>query len=374
MVKECKSTESILIVQAGCSNVRLPKLEIKKFNGEYHDWQRHRSIQIELCRRLRNSIIYDHAETAFRGLILNAVNYETALTILNEKYGNSQLLIEEHLKSLQNLPVITNQWDLKRLEKFVSDMEINIRGLETLKTPTVVYQAVLMPLILSRLPREISLEWKRQNPNRQKDMITKSKSVNVSMERKEASFSISIQQDDCSTRTVYYSRIMSYGKKSLPYLQGGSCHGNCPKENNEREETEIILCLRRGPPHSSCKSKVKCRTEECSKRHHPLIHPNQDKPSVSENQPNASAIETAHPHAVYHHEQLEELGRLAPEDPTPVMEIYDEFASNATTSLDTAAYLPTWDQMPHTIYNRRARRYPRLDGWMVKSAGATSYC
>ncbi|KRY25178.1 hypothetical protein T03_454 [Trichinella britovi] len=22
------------------SNVRLPKLEIKKFNGEYHDWQR----------------------------------------------------------------------------------------------------------------------------------------------------------------------------------------------------------------------------------------------------------------------------------------------------------------------------------------------
>ncbi|KRY42480.1 hypothetical protein T03_12238, partial [Trichinella britovi] len=103
-------------------------------------------------------------------LILNAVNYETALTIINEKYGNSQLLIEEHLKSLQNLPVITNQWDLKRLEKFVSDMEINIRGLETLKTPPAVYHAVLMPLILSRLPREISVEWKHQNPNRQKDM------------------------------------------------------------------------------------------------------------------------------------------------------------------------------------------------------------
>ncbi|KRZ83052.1 hypothetical protein T08_4067 [Trichinella sp. T8] len=192
-------------------------------------------------------------ETAFRGLILNAVNYETALTILNEKYGDSQLLIEEHLKSLQNLPVITNQWDLKRLQKFVSDMEINIRGLETLKTPPVVYQAVLMPLILSRLPREISVEWKRQNQNRQKDI-----------------------------------------------------------------------------------------TEECSKRRHPLIHPNQDKPSVSENQPNTSAIKTVNPHAVYHHEQLDKLGSLAPEDPRPVMEIYDEFRSNASTSLDTAAYLPTW--------------------------------
>ncbi|KRZ82427.1 hypothetical protein T08_1139 [Trichinella sp. T8] len=57
------------------------------------------------------------------------------------------------------------------------------------------------------------------------DRITKSKTINVSMERKEASFFISIQQDDCSTRTVYYSRITSYGKKSLPYLREGSCHG-----------------------------------------------------------------------------------------------------------------------------------------------------
>ncbi|KRY26279.1 hypothetical protein T03_13474, partial [Trichinella britovi] len=113
---------------------------------------------------------------------------------------------------------------------------------------------------------------------------------------------------------------------------------------------------------ASCKSKVKCRTDECSKRHHPLIHPKQDKPSVSENQPNTSAIKTVNPHAVYHHEQLDELGRLAPEDPTPLMEIYDEFASNASTSLDTAAYLPTWDQMSHTMYNRQARRYLRLDG------------
>ncbi|KRY45839.1 hypothetical protein T03_17742 [Trichinella britovi] len=162
-----------------------------------------------------------------------------------------------------------------------------MQGCMTQRT-TGVYQAVLMPLIIARLPREISVEWKRQNPNRQKDM--------------------------------------------------------------------------RGHPLASCKSKVECRTDECSKRRHPLIHPNQDKTSVSENQPNTSAIKTANPHAVYHHKQLEELGRLAPEDPRQLMEIYDEFASNASTSLDTAAYLPTWDQMSHTMYNRQARRYLRLDG------------
>ncbi|KRX62394.1 hypothetical protein T09_8650 [Trichinella sp. T9] len=337
MVQECKSTESMPVSQADSSIVRLPNTTIG--NGFTMNL-RQRSIPIQLCRRLRNSIIYD--QTAFRGLILNAVNYETALTILNEKYGDSQLLIEEHLKSLQNLPVITNQWDLKRLEKFVSDMEINIRGLETLKTPPVVYQAVLMPLILSRLPREISVEWKRQNPNRQKD----------------------IQDYEVEKYQCFHGEKRS--QFFYFYPTGRLFHENSVLQSHYE--------LRRGHPLASCKSKVKCRTEECSKRHHPLIHPNQDKSSVSENQPNTSAIKTVNPHAVYHHEQLDELGRLAPEDPRPVMEIYDEFASNASTSLDTAAYLPTWNQVPHTMYNRRARRYPRLDGWMGKSAGTAAYC
>ncbi|KRX45640.1 hypothetical protein T05_11138 [Trichinella murrelli] len=44
----------------------------------------------------------------------------------------------------------------------------------------------------------------------------------------------------------------------------------------------------------------------------------------------------------------------------PVMEIYDELASNASTSLETAAHFPMWDQARHTMYNRRARKYPRL--------------
>ncbi|KRY24928.1 hypothetical protein T01_12256, partial [Trichinella spiralis] len=39
VVRECKSTEYTPITQTGSSNVRLPKMEIKKFNGEYHDWQ-----------------------------------------------------------------------------------------------------------------------------------------------------------------------------------------------------------------------------------------------------------------------------------------------------------------------------------------------
>ncbi|KRZ65777.1 hypothetical protein T10_91 [Trichinella papuae] len=48
------------------------------------------------------------------------------------------------------------------------------------------------------------------------------------------------------------------------------------------------------------------------------------------------------PHALYHQQQLKELKRMAAEDPRLVTEICDELASSASTSLDTAAYFPSW--------------------------------
>ncbi|KRX70587.1 hypothetical protein T06_11195 [Trichinella sp. T6] len=46
-------------------------------------------------------------------------------------------------------------------------------------------------------------------------------------------------------------------------------------------------------------------------------------------------------HAFHYQQQVNELKRLAAEDPRPVLEIYDELASNASTSQETAAYFPT---------------------------------
>ncbi|KRY06752.1 hypothetical protein T03_4307 [Trichinella britovi] len=39
-MRSCICRHNGVKILAGSSNVRLPKLEIKKFNGEYHDWQR----------------------------------------------------------------------------------------------------------------------------------------------------------------------------------------------------------------------------------------------------------------------------------------------------------------------------------------------
>ncbi|XP_003369281.1 hypothetical protein Tsp_04702 [Trichinella spiralis] len=64
-------------------------------------------------------------------------------------------------------------------------------------------------------------------------------------------------------------------------------------------------------------------------------------------------------HAFYHQLQLNELKRLATGIPRPILEIYDELASDASTSLGTF-YFFSWEQARNTVYYSRSKRYPRL--------------
>ncbi|KRX18679.1 hypothetical protein T07_14246 [Trichinella nelsoni] len=63
------------------------------------------------------------------------------------------------------------------------------------------------------------------------------------------------------------------------------------------------------------------------------------------------------PHTFYHQQLLNES---TAGDSRPVTEIYDDLTSNASTSLDTAAYFPSWDEAQNTMYYSRAPRYTRL--------------
>ncbi|KRZ65145.1 hypothetical protein T08_12777, partial [Trichinella sp. T8] len=108
------------------SNVRLPKLEIRKYNGDPHDWQRfHEEFSnsihtnknlstIEKFSYLR-SLLIGNAAAAIEGLPLNVANYDAAMTILSDSFGRKEIIIEEHMKELQNLPTVTSQWDTNRL-------------------------------------------------------------------------------------------------------------------------------------------------------------------------------------------------------------------------------------------------------------------
>ncbi|KRX58679.1 hypothetical protein T09_4300 [Trichinella sp. T9] len=75
-------------------------------------------------------------------------------------------------------------------------------------------------------------------------------------------------------------------------------------------------------------------------------------------------------HAFYHQHQLNELKRLVAGHPRPVFEIYDELTSNASTSLETAAHFPTWEQARNNVLQP-------FEGILTTSghaAGSATYC
>ncbi|KAL1233821.1 putative quinone oxidoreductase [Trichinella pseudospiralis] len=116
-IKEDPETKEI--ERSTPSNVRLPKLEIRKYNGDPHDWQRfHEEFSnsihtnknlstIEKFSYLR-SLLIANAAAAIEGLPLDVAKYDAAMTILSDSFGRKEIIIEEHMKGLQNLPIVTS--------------------------------------------------------------------------------------------------------------------------------------------------------------------------------------------------------------------------------------------------------------------------
>ncbi|KRX13257.1 hypothetical protein T07_1799 [Trichinella nelsoni] len=116
------------------------------------------------------SLLIENAVAEIEGLPLNVANYEAAMTILSDSFGRKQIIIEEHIKQLPNFPSVTNQWGLNRLCQLANQLEVHFHGLEGLQTPAEGQVAFLMLMVLPRMLRELTLEWKRGRIDEKKSM------------------------------------------------------------------------------------------------------------------------------------------------------------------------------------------------------------
>ena len=98
----------------GSQNHKLPKLSLPKFNGNILDWQtfwdsfettvhlNHTLTDIQKFSYLK-SLLESSASNVIAGLALTNSNYEMAITLLRERYGQKHKIINAYMKSLLNL-------------------------------------------------------------------------------------------------------------------------------------------------------------------------------------------------------------------------------------------------------------------------------
>ena len=108
------------------AKVKLPKIELKSFSGNYQEWQGFWDTfqsavdgntsfsAIEKEFTYLKSCLTSNAESAIAGLPLTADNYKVAIDILKDRFGKPQLLISNYMDALLKLPSVNSVNETKK--------------------------------------------------------------------------------------------------------------------------------------------------------------------------------------------------------------------------------------------------------------------
>ena len=143
-------------------NIKLPKLELIKFDGNIFRWQEfwdsyeatihnNNSLgNIDKFNYLRAQLRND-AKEAITGLETTDANYQVAIDILKERYGKKQLIINAHYSKLKEMPVSPTYYE--KLQSTYDNIEKHLRSLEALGEQ--VESNLMMSLIQSKFPKHV---------------------------------------------------------------------------------------------------------------------------------------------------------------------------------------------------------------------------
>ena len=86
-----------------------------------------------------------------------AENYNEAVELLKQRYGNTQALINAHIQVFVSLPVKKSIIDVKGLGKLNEKAENSVRNSKALEVDSSSYGNLLVSLINAKLPNELRI-------------------------------------------------------------------------------------------------------------------------------------------------------------------------------------------------------------------------
>ncbi|XP_030763136.1 uncharacterized protein LOC115887778 [Sitophilus oryzae] len=143
------------------SNHNLPKLKLPDFYGSYEKWLQfadtYRSLihnsnslsKIEKFWYLKSCLKGD-AANLLTSLEVSEANYDKAWSLLSDRYENKRAIIQTHLKSFFEMPVITKESHIA-LRNLIDTSSQHLRSLESLGLPIEHWDTILIYQITSKL-------------------------------------------------------------------------------------------------------------------------------------------------------------------------------------------------------------------------------
>ena len=94
-------------------------------------------------------------------MAVTSENYQHAIEILKDRFGKKQYIINAHMQELLKLNNSPNETG-PQLRSIFDNLNVHVRGLEAMGITSERYGSLLIPVVMSRMPSEITLQVARK--------------------------------------------------------------------------------------------------------------------------------------------------------------------------------------------------------------------
>jgi len=153
-------------------SVKLPNIELPKFDGNYEHWIPFRdlfesfiasNITIPAVQKLHylRTALTSEAAKVIASLDITNSNYEVAWNSLKQRYENKKLIVQHLIHALANLPYIAKESHIE-LRQLADNVSQNIQSLAKLGQPVEHWGTLLIYHILPKIDKGSRREWNLQ--------------------------------------------------------------------------------------------------------------------------------------------------------------------------------------------------------------------
>ena len=274
---------------------KLPKLNLQRFNGdivrftsfwESFDSTVHQNEDLANIDKFNylHSLLEGPAARAIQGLPITEANYESAIRLLQERFGNKQRIISSHMEELLKLQTCSSD-KAYQLRTIYDRINIHVRSLEALGITSEHYGSLLIPIIMSRIPGEISLQIARQVSKDVWSIREVMEVIKQEVDAREMNENINVRDKRTSpvqtSKPTVQGTVSSFHVKGQNHIQCVFCDGqhytaecNTVTDLKVRKERlyksgRCFICLSTRHLAKHCDRKRSCRN--CGRSHHQSI-------------------------------------------------------------------------------------------------------
>ena len=307
-------------LSATVTQVRLPKLSIKPFDGNVTTWttfwdsysaaihDNPTLTEMDKFNYLR-SMLRRSAYEAVSGLLLTAANYKEAVEILKRRFGNKQMIVSRHMDALMSLEAVASANNMVGLRRLYDSVETHIRGLESLGVGAETYGSLLSSVLLNKLPTTLKLAISRKLGGEEWGLNAILREFLMELEARERSIGTTGKGPRDTNGTPGRNSQESEPNQPTPIFLAGNAQARCsycnqphqsekcqsvqePEQRKQmlRTSGRCFVCLRRGHLSRQCRSKSRC--PNCRGRHHSSICTTSSEPTNSQSNTNPTPMNT----------------------------------------------------------------------------------